>query len=120
MRRIRKAKDAYEYVKHFFLNEGKEEKIVMLYMKDDGTILGWNDNTDNNVMISVGSILYAQKAILVTNHSTGSSLPEERDINQTVKIKELLGAAKIGLTDHIIVGYKEFFSYAEERITFTN
>ena len=118
MRKILSAKDAYEYVESMYLGEEKEKRVILIYMKGDGTMIGWNDQTENNAMICIGVLIKAERAILVTNHPSGSSLPEQEDIEQTRNVKELLGAAKIGLADHIIVGYKEFYSYAEEQVKF--
>lgn len=118
MKKISSAASAYEYVQYLNLGEAQESRVILIYLKEDGTMIGWNDQTENDAMISIGVLVKAKKAILVTNHPSGSSLPSRYDIEQTKKVRELLGAAQIGLVDHIIVGYKEFYSYAEEEIVF--
>ena len=113
MKKIESAKDAIEHVKHLHLEEEKDRRVILLYMNEDMTMIGWTDQTGNKVMAKIGALLKAQYAIIVTNHPDGSSIPAQDDIEQTKSVRKLLGAAKIGLVDHIIVGYKEFYLYAE-------
>lgn len=109
---IRSAKDAYDYVSDFGLHEERKHRMIIVYMKEDGEVLGWNERKG----YSVTEIEGATNAIIVTNHPSGDSLPDKYDIQETMKMKELLEAKGIGLVDQLIVGDKEFYSYAEERI----
>ena len=118
MRKVKSAIDAWKYVQPLDLENEKRERLICLYLQSDGTVLGWNDQTENNVMISLCSLLSVEQVLLVTNHPDGNSLPTKEDIEKTKSIKELLDAVKIGIRDHIIVGCKEFYSYADEKITF--
>lgn len=117
MRKIESAREAYDVIGYVLEDEPKK-RVISIYLKEDGTMLGWNDQTENNAMLSLASVVEAKNVLLVTNHTNGNSLPDKEDIEQTIEIRELLRAANIGLIDHIIVGYKEFYSYAEEKITF--
>lgn len=117
MRKIESAREVYDVIGYVLEDEPKK-RVVSIYLKEDGTLLGWNDQTENNAMLSLASVVGAKKVILVTNHPNGNSLPEQEDIEHTIEIRELLGTLNIGLIDHIIIGYKEFYSYAEEKITF--
>lgn len=120
MKKIQSAKDAYEYAKQFALEEDKRHRLILIYMKDDGTVVGWQERGENQAILKISPSRDVESAIIVTNHPSGSSLPDKYDIAETKRMKELLELNDIGMTDQIIVGYKEFYSYAGERITFTN
>lgn len=121
MKKIRSAKDAYEYVKPLALEEDKRLRLILIFTKDDGTVVGWTEREDGAAMPRIPQFpqcIGIARAIIVTNHPSGSSLPDKYDIAETKRMKELLELNNLGLTDQIIVGYKEFYSYAEERIIF--
>lgn len=119
MIKIQSAKDAYEYAKQFALEDGRRHRLVLIYTKDDGTVVGWQERSENQAQLKISPSRDVKRAIIVTNHPSGNSLPDKYDIAETKRMKELLELNDIGLTDQIIVGYKEFYSYATERITFT-
>lgn len=119
MKQIRSAKDAYEYAKQFALEDEKISRLILIYTKEDGTVVGWVERDENSARVKVEPNDDAEMAIIVTNHPSGSSLPDKYDIQETIAIKELLRAKRIGLTDQLIIGCKEFYSYAEGRIIFT-
>ena len=110
---IRSVKEAYDYVSDFGLQEERKHRMIIVYMKEDGEVLGWNERKGYTVTEIDG----ATHAIVVTNHPSGNSLPDKYDIQETITVKELLGAKGIGLVDQLIVGYREFYSYANESIT---
>lgn len=55
----------------------------------------------------------AAKIILTHNHPSGDPLPSQADRDITQLLKEALSLVDIQLIDHIIVGAKENFSFAE-------
>ena len=118
MKKIQSAADAYEYSKQFALEEDKEYRLVLIYTKEDGTIVDHQERDKNAALVKISPSKDVSRAIIVTNHPSGSSLPDKYDIAETMKMKKLLELNNIGLTDQIIVGYKEFYSYAEESISF--
>ena len=117
MRKIRSAKDAYEYVSTWGLQEGKKGRLIVLYLAIDGSVLDWNEREENAAMIRLKEVAGAFHAIIVTSHPSGNSMPDKYDIQETMRMKELLGAKGLGLVDQLIVGHKEFYSYAEEKKT---
>ena len=119
MKKIQSANDAYEYAKRFALEESSKVRMILIYTKDDGTVVRTAERGENIAMQKIYPGQGGTRAIIVTNHPNGNSLPDKYDIAETKRMKELLELNDIGLTDQIIVGYKEFYSYAEERITFT-
>ena len=120
MKKIQSANDAYKFAKQFALEADKRHRLILIYTKDDGTVLGYTERGENQWIVKVEPCEDAKRAVIVTNHPSGNSLPDKYDMQETIAMKELLRAKNVGLTDQIIVGYKEFYSYAEEKITFTN
>lgn len=118
MQKIQSAKDVYEFAKRFALEDERKERMVLIYTKDDGTIVRSAERDENVAMMKIDPGQGGTRAIIVTNYPNGNSLPDKYDIAETKRMKELLELNDVGLTDQIIVGYKEFYSYAEEKITF--
>lgn len=114
---IRSARDAYDYVSTFGLQEDRKCRLIVLYLALDGAVLDWNERGEDAGMIKLKDVEGAVYAIIVTSHPRGSSLPDKYDIQETMRMKELLGAKGLGLLDQLIVGSKEFYSYAEEKVT---
>lgn len=123
MKKIQSANDAYKFAKQFALEEDKRHRLILIYTKDDGTVVGWTEREEGAAMPKIPQFqkcVEISRAIIVTNHPSGSSLPDKYDIAETKRMRGLLELNDIGLTDQIIVGYKEFFSYATESVTFVN
>lgn len=119
MKKIMSAKDAYEYAKQFALEDEKRQRFILIYTKDDGTLIGWSERLGGAALAKIPQWMEIERAIIVTNHPSGSCVPDKYDVQETIAMKELLRANGIGLTDQIIVGCKEFYSYAEDKVTFT-
>lgn len=117
MKKIQSAKDAYEYAKRFALEDSNKDRMILIYTEDDGTVVRTAERGENIAIQKIYPGQGGTRAIIVTNHPSGNSLPDKYDIAETKRMKELLELNDIGLTDQIIVGYKEFYSYAEEEIT---
>lgn len=60
-------------------------------------------------------LLSASGIICVHNHPGGDSSPSKADELITKKIKELSGIHEITLVDHVIIGYKNYFSFNEQK-----
>lgn len=120
MIRIRSSSDAYRFVSTFGLQEEKRNRLIVVYMSADGEVLDWNEREQNAALIKLKDVYAAVNAVIVTNHPNGNSLPDKYDIQETMIMRELLEAKGIGLVDQLIVGYREFYSYADERITIIN
>jgi len=56
----------------------------------------------------------AAAVILVHNHPSGDPSPSDEDIELTAQIKEAGKILGIDVLDHIIIGYKEYFSFKEK------
>lgn len=69
---------------------------------------------DKKVVAKVAIEQLADAVILVHNHPSGSCLPSQADIKETGELKKALGLFDIALLDHVIIGDKEFYSFATE------
>lgn len=57
----------------------------------------------------------AATVIVFHNHPSGNVKPSAEDIKATQKMKSCLACFDITLTDHIIIGAKGFYSFADEK-----
>ncbi len=55
----------------------------------------------------------AAKVIFAHNHPSGSAIPSDADQALTQRLKQALALIDIGVIDHIVIGHKEAFSFAE-------
>jgi DNA repair protein RadC len=58
----------------------------------------------------------ASGAIIAHNHPSGQVIPSEQDKQITKKIKDSFNLLEISLLDHIIIGERNYFSFADEGI----
>jgi DNA repair protein RadC len=58
----------------------------------------------------------ASGIVVAHNHPSGQTLPSEQDKNITLKLKEALKLFGIALLDHIIIGDRKYYSFADEGI----
>ena len=57
----------------------------------------------------------SRHVILVHNHPGGTPQPSQADIRQTDIVRRALAAVEITLTDHVVIGAGQFFSFSEEK-----
>lgn len=60
--------------------------------------------------------LGATHIILCHNHPSGNAMPSDQDFKLTERIKEAGSLLDIRLSDHIIIGKDEYFSFAEHKL----
>ena len=58
----------------------------------------------------------ASAIIIVHNHPSGEPKPSREDIEVTNHLKNLLKALEVRLLDHIVIGRKGVYSFAEEHL----
>ncbi|WP_029520970.1 DNA repair protein RadC [Persephonella sp. IF05-L8] len=113
--------DVYSHVK--WLSKEKKEQMLVLYTNTMNQLLG-------EEVVAIGSInvvsvrprdifqpafkYNAYGIILVHNHPEGSPYPSKEDIEFTNLISRLSLEIGFELLDHIIVGKKDFYSFARE------
>lgn len=70
---------------------------------------------DKRIVLKAAVDAMAYSVVLVHNHPTGNCLPSRADIEQTAEIRRALSAIGVQLTDHVVIGNNEFYSFSEER-----
>lgn len=69
---------------------------------------------DTKIIFKHALELLASAIILFHNHPSGNLKPSEADIQLTKKLKETGNIMDVLVVDHIIVGEKNYFSFADE------
>jgi len=103
---------AYEEFWIIFLN--RSNKVIGKRKISQGGITG--TVTDIRIILKIALESLATSLILCHNHPSGNLQPSEADINITRRLKESSGLMDISLLDHIIIGGKKYFSFADENL----
>ncbi|WP_029522572.1 DNA repair protein RadC [Persephonella sp. KM09-Lau-8] len=113
--------DVYSHVK--WLSKEKKEQMLVLYTNTMNQLLGEETVAIGSInVVSVRPRDIFQPAfkynaygiILVHNHPEGSPYPSKEDIKFTELVSRLSFEIGFELLDHIIVGKKDFYSFARE------
>ena len=101
----------------------KEENLLVIYLSATGKYLKHNIEqvgSTSAVMINPQDIARcailnrATSVIVAHNHPSGDCAPSNADIDMTLKLKAALKTVGIGLTDHIIISSKSYYSFVEK------
>jgi len=104
-----------------FLGMTTERVIIILKDKKDtelyfGTLSSGSLNVSEVYIKRVMELALrynAHSAVIAHNHPSGIPYPSERDVESTIKIKNVLKAVNVVLENHIIVAGTKAFSMAE-------
>ena len=108
----------YKFLKPKLQFQPEEVFIVVALNKDNG-IAGWRETargTASDTIIhprEIFKFVYLCNAtgfILAHNHPSGECKPSDDDIVTTAKVAELADIHLLNFLDHIIIGYKNYFS----------
>lgn len=111
-----------QYYKNLLDNE-KKEQLRAMFINNKNRLIAeeqLQQGTVNRTQIYPAEIVektlaYGASAIIIVhNHPSGEPKPSQEDIEVTNHLKNLLIALEIRLLDHIIIGRKGVFSFAEE------
>jgi DNA repair protein RadC len=69
---------------------------------------------DPKVIFKLALDQLASSIILCHNHPSGNLQPSQQDINITKKLREGARFLDIIISDHIIIGNKAYFSFADK------
>lgn len=67
-------------------------------------------------LVGMAVACQATMVIIAHNHPSGTLHPSDQDRSVTMKLKLGLGLLDITLNDHLIIGPKNYFSFADENI----
>lgn len=107
------------------MSELAEEYCYMIALNSTYKILGvcfLSKGTVNANLVGPREVylravfLGAAHIILCHNHPSGNAIPSDHDFKLTERIKEAGNLLDIRLSDHIIIGRDEYFSFAEQKL----
>lgn len=121
---IRSSADAYNMIYPSLADLDHEEFWVMFLNKGNRVFrierhsIGGVSGTVVDVKTLLRNAIQntASGIILAHNHPSGNMQPSDADISVTRKLKEAAKLMEIALLDHVIVGNKEYYSFADEGI----
>lgn len=122
--KISEAREVFLYLEPL-LKWLDHEECWLVYLTRNMTLIGVEKLTsgtpestgvDNQMIIARTLARKAAKLIIVHNHPEGNPSPSQEDIMFTMILKSALQTVKVKLLDHIIIGEKGFFSFAEEQL----
>lgn len=104
-------RDLKHEVFDILLLNGKRRSMGTVRM-DDGTVT--ETNTYAREIMSVALQRRAASVVLVHNHPSGDPAPSTADMNLTRRAVFAGKAMDVKVQDHVIIGDKAFYSFAEE------
>ena len=119
--KISHSRDAYEmfrskmqdkpYEEFWMLLINRGNKVISLVQVSEGGISG--TVVDPKKIFKIALDNHASSIILGHNHPSGFSVPGDADIKITNKVKEAGVMLDIAVIDHLIIGDKTFYSFAD-------
>ena len=119
---IRSSRDAYDVIKTELEGLPHEEFWIILLnrahvpMRKHRVSSGGVSGTvvDSKMVFKEALTSLACSLILCHNHPSGNLKPSQADIQLTEKIRNAAKVFDIQLLDHLIIGNREYFSFADE------
>lgn len=120
--KISSSSNAYEHMGYLLQDLTHEEFWILILNRANRVIQskciskGGVSGTVVDVKIILKSLVeqLASSVILLHNHPSGNIEPSEADIKITKKVKMAAESMDIALLDHLIIGGKQYFSFADE------
>jgi DNA repair protein RadC len=121
---IKSSKDAYNVVADV-LSDLPHEEFWVIYLNKKNEVVkkeniskGGVDGTvaDTKIIFKTAIEQLASAIILCHNHPSGNLKPSNADITLTKKIKESGTLIDIPVLDHLIIGEKNYFSFADNEL----
>ena len=119
---IRRSQDTYDYI-YAEMADLKHEEFYVLYLNRKNDVLAHKNIStggvggtvvDIKIVLKHGIDLLATAMIAVHNHPSGNISPSQQDIELTKKLKDAGKLLDITLVDHVILGEKRYYSFADE------
>jgi len=119
--KIEKSSDAFQIFS--FLADLPHEEFWILLMNRNNRVIGRKRISeggisgtvvDSRILFKHALDLLTSSVVLCHNHPSGNVNPSESDIQLTRKLKEAGKLLDIAIVDHIIIGDKNYFSFADE------
>lgn len=121
---IRSSRDSFDYI-YPEMADLSHEEFYMLYLNKSNRVIthrhiskGGVSGTvaDIKIILKYGLELLSSAMIAVHNHPSGNLKPSQADVDLTHQLKEAAKWMDIALLDHLIIGDKNYYSFADEAI----
>ncbi len=121
---IQSSKDAFEVI-NSVLSDLTHEEFWVIYLNRRNEVIkkefiskGGVSGTvaDIKIIFKIALETLSSAIVLCHNHPSGNLKPSQADIQLTKKIKETGNIMDILVVDHLIIGEKNYFSFADEGI----
>ena len=122
--KIGSSKDAYNIIESV-LSDLPHEEFWVIYLNRNNEIIkkeniskGGVSGTiaDSKIIFKYAIEILASAIILCHNHPSGSLKPSNSDIKLTKKLKETGEILDTPVLDHLIIGEKDYFSFADNNL----
>lgn len=122
--KVTSSKDAYNSISPV-LSDLQHEEFWVIYLNRNNEIIKQENISKGGVSGTVADskIIFkraietlASAIILSHNHPSGNLKPSNADIQLTKKLKEAGTMLDIPVLDHLIIGEKDYFSFADESL----
>ena len=119
---INSSQKAFEYMQRYFMGL-QVENFVVLYLNRAMKPIKLEKISEGGLSATVVDIRLigkmalmnlASAVILAHNHPSGNLLPSESDMLLTDKIKKGLQLIDVQVSDHLIIGNNEFYSFSDQ------
>lgn len=124
--KITNSHDAFQYFEPF-MEDYRHEEFWILLLNRNNIVLGKKRISiggvagtvvDPKIIFKIALENLASGIILCHNHPSGNLNPSVQDIDITKKIKDGGKLLDISVNDHIIIGQKSFFSFADNGLLY--
>ena len=121
---IRTSQDSYDYIYAEMADLGHEEFYV-IYLNRSNKVMAHRHISSGGVSGTVADIkiilkhgieILATSMVAVHNHPSDNVKPSQSDLELTKKLKEAAKLIDIHLLDHLIIGEKKYYSFADEGV----
>jgi len=102
------------YEEFWLIMLNRANRIIEMKRISSGGVSG--TVTDIKIILKTALEKTASGIVVCHNHPSGNIKPSNSDINLTKKLKSACELLDISFLDHLIVSYKKYYSFADERI----
>jgi DNA repair protein RadC len=121
---VKCSSDIYAYFEPL-LGDYRHEEFWIMVLSRNFKVLGIRKISEGGVSGTVADpkIIFkyaleemASSLVLCHNHPSGNVQPSQSDIDLTLKLRDAGKSLDIGVLDHVIIGQKSYYSFADEGI----
>lgn len=119
---IKSSRDLFDYI-YPDVADLRHEEFYAIYLNRANRVIAHKHISTGGVSGTVADVrivmkhaveMLASSVIAVHNHPSGNLKPSQQDIDLTKRLKEAGRVLEIQLLDHLIIGEKNYYSFADE------